>query len=201
MSFTQEQMDEALAKQATEINAAHGEEMEGLKKSKADLLAEKKAEQAKANESEDLRKQQEEFALKEKGEFEKLYGASNEELKNLKAQVAADKDKTDKNTIKSFAAKLAGDLSGGLGAEAIADATDILSRSVSLNDSGEPVFTVGGIQVDSDTMKKQFSESRPYLVAGSMASGGGATQTKSAGGAGQTKWAQKVPALQDLPVK
>lgn len=156
----------------------------GLKKSRDEILSEKKAEAAKRAEIEAAKKQVEENALKEKGEFETLYGQTNEELTNLRAQVAADKEAQKQNTIKNYAAKLATDIAGGLGGTAVEDVTRILSESVQINDDGQPVYTIGGVQVDSETMIKQFRESRPYLVAGSQASGGGASQTQSTGGAG-----------------
>lgn len=184
-TFTQEQVNEMIA-------AKLNEETTGLKSKVDELLGEKKSAQAKATESEALRKQQEELALKEKGEYETLYGSANEELTNLKAQVASDREKANQNTIKSFAAQLAGDVSGGLGAQAIEDATNILSSSVQINDDGQPVFTVGGIQVDVETMKKQFTESRSYLVAGSGSTGGGATQSTGTGGAGGNKGWSKM---------
>ena len=166
---------------------------EGLEKNKNQILSEKKQFEEKATKFDEMSQQAidaqnalkkaEEDKLRTAGEFETLANQKDQELETLRASVAQEKAAREQTVIDNFANTIAGEVSQGLSAQQIKDAAYFLKENIQLNDQGQPVFMQAGMVVDNETMKKNFSESRPYLVAGPQSTGGGAVQTRSGGGA------------------
>ena len=172
----------------TEVEAFTAEEMEaklnettsGLKAKVDELLGESKSAKQKARELEEAQAAIEEARAKEKGEFKELY----EREQKAKAELAEKYDsfakRIQQKEVEGAALSIASELTRDT------KRAELLRKEISqfarFTDDGVK-FEMGGVEVDRAKVMAHITESYPFLVDGSGATGGGAAGGNKSGGA------------------
>ena len=179
----------------TEVEAFTAEEMEaklnettsGLKAKVDELLGESKSAKQKARELEEAQAAIEEARAKEKGEFKELY----EREQKAKAELAEKYDSFAKRIqlkeVESAALMMAAELTRDT------KRAELLRKEIGqftrYTDEGVK-FEMGGVEVDRAKVLSHITDSYPFLIDGSGATGGGAIGGK--GGSASTSGNQKA---------
>lgn len=172
----------------TEIEAFTAEEMEakvnetlaGLKENQQKLMDEAKSAKQKARELEELQRQAEEEGLKQREEFRTLYEREQKAKAELAEKYESFAKRIQQKEVEGAAMSIASELTRDT------KRAELLRKEVSqfarYTDDGVK-FEMGGVEVDRAKIMAHITESYPFLVDGSGATGGGATGGKSYGGA------------------
>jgi DNA repair exonuclease SbcCD ATPase subunit len=165
---------------ADEVRAQIEKETGGLKSKLEELLGETKTAKQKAKELEELQQQEAEARAKEKGEFKELYEKTQLELRAERDARQKERHETIKEKTERAASEIASELTRDT------KRAELLRKEISqfakYTDEGVK-FEMGGVEVDRAKVMTHISDNYPFLIDGSGASGGGASGSKSNGGA------------------
>ena len=186
---------EDLIKQNQELQA----ERDRLKAHSDKLLSEtKQAKEAREKARLEAEQAAQEKALKEK-DFESLFKSSESEREKAKQELEELKAKIGREKVGNTALKIAAELADGTNAELLAA---FVEKRLKNTDEGVKVTSEKGELTIStlDDLKKEFANDARYaaLLAGSKASGGGATGGKNIGGAVKTITRSDFDAMSQL---
>lgn len=161
------------------------EDVSGLKRKVEELLNEKKTAQQKAAEAEAQAVREKEEKLAKEGKWESLYNSSEEARKKSEQSLADLKNQIERQQINNSALEVATSLTkdtarAKLLSEKLAERLSVVDGDLRVTDGkGNP--TVSTIEELTSQLKNEY----PFLVDGSLATGGGATG--SSGSAGDSK--------------
>ncbi len=169
----QEQQQEVKTFTAEEVESLIAEKTSGLENKVKELLGETKAERQKRREIEEA----------QKGEFKSLY--EQEQKSKLELQEKYE------GLTKSIQDKEVALVTNSLAAELTKDTSraNLLAQQVkqyAKYQDGQVVFEMGGMQVDKAKVVSHISESYPFLIDGSGATGGSSRGANAKGSAEKT---------------
>ena len=165
---------------ADEVRAQIEKETGGLKSKLEELLGEAKTAKQKARELEELQQQEAEARAKEKGEFKELYEREQKAKAELAEKYEGFAKRIQQKEVEGAAQSIASELTRDT------KRAELLRKEISqfakYTDEGVK-FEMGGVEVDRAKVMTHISDNYPFLIDGSGASGGGASGSKSNGGA------------------
>jgi hypothetical protein len=165
---------------ADEVRAQIEKETGGLKSKLEELLGETKTAKQKAKELEELQQQEAEARAKEKGEFKELYEREQKAKAELAEKYEGFAKRIQQKEVEGAAQSIASELTRDT------KRAELLRKEISqfakYTDEGVK-FEMGGVEVDRAKVMTHISDNYPFLIDGSGASGGGASGSKSNGGA------------------
>jgi hypothetical protein len=179
--FKLEDGTEIEAFSADEVKSAIEAETGGLKAKVEELLGEKKTVSQKAKDLEEKQRLADEDRLKEKEEFKTLYEREQAEKRELQ-----EKHEEFQSVIKNKELESAS-MAVALSLTQDTQKAELLKKEVMYharyNDGEDVTFEMGGLPVEREGLLSHLTESYPFLVDGSKASGGGAGGATKSGGA------------------
>ncbi|SEQ27256.1 hypothetical protein SAMN05216522_1025 [Rosenbergiella nectarea] len=150
-------------------------DVDGLKRQRDELLAEKKAEQEKRRKAEAEAQQIEQERLAAEGNYKQLFESSQSATAEWQQKYQALQQQIEQSSINQTAIKLATDIADGPNAEIL---SEFVTRRLKLVDGQVRVTDASGnLTVSSvDQLKEEFKNDPRWasLVTGSKANGGGA---------------------------
>ncbi|WP_241595977.1 hypothetical protein [Rosenbergiella epipactidis] len=150
-------------------------DVDGLKRQRDELLAEKKAEQDKRRKAEAEAQQREQERLAAEGNYKQLFESSQSATAEWQQKYQALQQQIEQSSINQTAIKLATDIADGPNAEIL---SEFVTRRLKLVDGQVRVTDASGnLTVSSvDQLKEEFKNDPRWasLVTGSKANGGGA---------------------------
>lgn len=180
--FKLEDGSEVEAFTAEELAEKISTETAGLKAKIDQLMDENKPLQRRTKELEELAKTAEEERLKEKEEFKTLWEREQKAKAELSEKYEDFQKRIQKKDIDSESFTIAAQLTRDNKRAALLQ--EQIARHAKYTEDGVH-FELGGVKVDKAKIVETITESYPFLVDGSQASGGGANGSQGGGAAGK----------------